>query len=294
MPRIQSVVGLMTTSFVIPIVLLSIFPHQESRFIIPTLLPLVFLYAPDMTQTSGVDTVSQVRKNNAYPNVFIAKNGFSKLQAIWFVCNIVLTIFYGFAHQGGVLALTSHVATELKAKPDLTHVHLFTSHTYSVPTALLHLRNTKRTYVSSGNHKYKLTKDFYLYEQGSKPIKDVYNSIALKLRECEHKYVTRSIPYRLYYALPATDMEEFISVKNNTNLFNYHIVNRFHPHVTVEKLPFSRIINNVHHLTNLNAFPVQPIIEIMDDIANAFHQFELLLIQIQNLAPRKQKNINKL
>ncbi|XP_076238216.1 phosphatidylinositol glycan anchor biosynthesis class Z [Calliopsis andreniformis] len=291
LPRIQSVVGLMTASFVAPIALLSIFPHQEPRFIIPILLPLVFLYAPNMTQTSGVDTVSQIAKNNAHANVYATKNRFTRLQVIWIVCNIVLTIFYGFAHQGGVLALTSRVATELKAKPDLTHLHLFTSHTYAIPTALLHLRNTKRTYVSSGNHKYKLVKDFHLYEQGSRPIKDVCKIIALKLGECEHKYVTKSIPYRLYYALPATDMEEFISIKNSTNLFNYHVVNRFYPHVTVEKLPFSQITNNVYHLTNIDAFSVQPFIETMDSLVKAFHQFELLLIQIRGSVPNKQKNI---
>lgn len=172
LPRIQSVVGLMTTSFIIPIMLLSIFPHQEPRFIIPTLLPLTFLYAPNINQTSGVDTITRIAGNNE--NTFTTeKNKLNKLQILWFICNIVLTFFYGFAHQGGVLPLSSHIANELKAKPDLTHIHLFTSHTYSIPTALLHLRNTRKTYVSSGNHKYKLIKDFYLYEQGSKDRKSV-------------------------------------------------------------------------------------------------------------------------
>ncbi|KZC13631.1 GPI mannosyltransferase 4 [Dufourea novaeangliae] len=263
LPRIQSVVGLMTASFIIPILMLSIFPHQEPRFIIPIVLPLVFLYAPNMSQIS----------------------------VLWFVCNIALAFFYGFVHQGGVLPLTSHVATELKAKPELTHIHLFTSHTYSLPTAVLHLRNTKRTYVSSGNHKYKLVQDFHLYEQGSRPIRDVCKTIALKLRECEQKYVTKRVPYRLYYGLPATGMEEFISIQNNTNLFNYHIVNRFHPHVTVEKLPFLRISNNVLHLANMNNISVKFFTEIMNNVFDAFQQFELLLIRIEYVTHNKQKNV---
>ncbi|XP_034183919.2 phosphatidylinositol glycan anchor biosynthesis class Z [Osmia lignaria lignaria] len=291
LPRIQSVVGLMTTSFIIPIMLLSIFPHQEPRFIIPTLLPLVFLYAPNISQTSGVDTISRIAENNVYQTAFAPKNKLSKLQIFWFICNVLLTFFYGFAHQGGVLPLTSHIATELKAKPDLTHIHLFTSHTYSIPTALLHLRNTKKTYVSSGNHKYKLVNDFHLYEHGSKSIRNICNSIALKLNECDHNYVTNNVPYRLYYALPATDLEEFMFIQNNTNLFNYHIVSKFYPHVTVEKLPFSKIINSFVRLSNINIISLQPFRETINEILDAFQQFQLLLIRIEYLIPNKHKNI---
>lgn len=273
----------MTTSFIAPIILLSIFPHQEPRFIIPVLLPLTFLYAPNMSQTPGVDTIARIAKDECQ-NSF-TRNKLNKLQIFWFICNIVLTFFYGFAHQGGVLPLSSHIATELKAKPDLTHIHLFTSHTYSIPTALLHLRNTKRTYVSSGNHKYKLIKDFYLYEQNSKSIRDVCNVIALKLRECEYKYVTKKVPYRLYYALPATDLEEFIFIQNNINLFNYHIVHKFYPHVTVEKLPFLKTAKNIS-----TYFSAEKLIEIMNNIFETFQQFQLLLIRIEYLEDNKYKN----
>ncbi|XP_033334365.1 phosphatidylinositol glycan anchor biosynthesis class Z [Megalopta genalis] len=292
LPRIQSVVGLMTASFIIPIVMLSIFPHQEPRFIIPTVLPLVFLYAPDLNQISGVDTVAKVTENNAHDSNFTTKKKLTKLQLCWFICNIALAYFYGFAHQGGVLPLTSHLANELKAKPELTHIHLFTSNTYSLPTALLHLRNTKKTYISSGNHKYKLVKDFHLYEQGSKSINDVYNIIALKIRDCEQKYVVKRIPYRLYYALPGTDMEEFISIQNKTNLFNYHIVKKFQPHVTVEKLPLSKMSNVIIHLTNINTVSKHTFSEIMYDVFNAFQQFQLILVRIEYVKHNKQKSIH--
>lgn len=290
LPRIQSVVGLMTTSFIIPIMLLSIFPHQEPRFIIPTLLPLTFLYAPNINQTSGVDTITRISGNNE--NTFTERNKLNKLQILWFICNIALTFFYGFAHQGGVLPLSSHIANELKAKPDLTHIHLFTSHTYSIPTALLHLRNTRKTYVSSGNHKYKLIKDFYLYEQGSKSIQDVCNVIALKLHECEYKYATKKVPYRLYYALPATDLEEFIFIQNNINLFDYHIVHKFYPHVTIEKLPFSKVTKNITRFTHLTIFSVEKLTEIMNNILEMFQQFQLLLIRIEYLIDNKYKTVH--
>lgn len=294
LPRIQSVVGLMTMSFITPIILLSIFPHQEPRFIIPTLLPLVFLYAPNVSQISGCDTVARISKDNGCGDSFPVRNKLNKMQALWFVCNIALTFFYGFAHQGGVLPLSTHIATELKAKPELTHIHLFTSHTYPIPTALLHLRNTRKTYFSSGNHhKYRLVKDFYLYEQGSKSIRDTCNAIALKLHECERNYVTKRVPYRLYYALPAVDLEDLISLKNSTNLFNYHVVNRFYPHVTVERLPFSKITNNVIHLMYLNTSLVETFTEIVNNVFEAFQQFQMLLIRVEYVASTKYEYTRK-
>ncbi|KAK6635054.1 hypothetical protein RUM44_000303 [Polyplax serrata] len=45
LPKSQSITGMMTLSFVVPVLGLSIFPHQEPRFITPILLPLVFLYS---------------------------------------------------------------------------------------------------------------------------------------------------------------------------------------------------------------------------------------------------------
>ncbi|CAF4875259.1 unnamed protein product [Pieris macdunnoughi] len=44
MPKIQSIRGLMLLSAITPLAVLSLFPHQEARFIIPILVPLVYLY----------------------------------------------------------------------------------------------------------------------------------------------------------------------------------------------------------------------------------------------------------
>lgn len=293
LPRIQSIVGLMSASFMAPIILLSLVPHQEPRFIIPVVLPLVFLHAPTITQVPGVDTVARIVKNHTSNHApFVVKQKLSKLQIIWYALNIVLCFFYGFAHQGGVLPLTTHVSAELKAKPDLTHIHLYTSHTYSIPTALLQLRNTRRTYLSSGIHKYKLIKDFHLHEMGSRSIEEVCNRIAKKIHECEQKYVVKKIPYRLYYALPATDMDEFIEylLRNNTKLFNYHIVNRFYPHVTTEKLPIPRISDAFLHFVNLNVLSAESFMDLTNRVSEFFQEFELLLIRIEYKVSKKTKN----
>lgn len=293
LPRIQSIVGLMLTSFIAPIILLSLVPHQEPRFILPVILPLVFLYAPNVSQVPGVDTVARIVRNHANHTPFVVRQKLSKMEILWYALNIIFCLFYGFAHQGGVLPLTTHVAAELKAKPELTHIHLYTSHTYSIPTAILHLRNTKKTYISSGNDKYKLVKDFHLYEEGSRNIEEVCNKIAKKIHECEENYIVKGVPYRLYYALPATDMDEFIeySFQNDTKLFNYHIVNRFYPHVTTEKLPVSRISNAFINFINLNVLSVESFTDVMNRISEFVQEFELVLTRIEYIAPKQKRDV---
>ncbi|XP_011501597.1 PREDICTED: GPI mannosyltransferase 4 isoform X2 [Ceratosolen solmsi marchali] len=70
LPRIQNVESFMVASFIIPIAMLSIFPHQEPRFIIPVLIPLVFLFAHWIknSSNSNVVNITERRKANDKPN----------------------------------------------------------------------------------------------------------------------------------------------------------------------------------------------------------------------------------
>ncbi|KAI5636732.1 alg9-like mannosyltransferase family domain-containing protein [Phthorimaea operculella] len=58
LPRIQSITGLMLFSLVTPVALLSLFPHQEARFIIPVLVPLVYMFGNQLyeTESDGLNT----------------------------------------------------------------------------------------------------------------------------------------------------------------------------------------------------------------------------------------------
>lgn len=46
MQKFDSVTGLMFVSVIVPVMILSVVPHQEPRYIIPITLPLVFLCGP--------------------------------------------------------------------------------------------------------------------------------------------------------------------------------------------------------------------------------------------------------
>ncbi|XP_071650491.1 GPI mannosyltransferase 4 [Temnothorax longispinosus] len=299
LPRLQSIVGLMTFTFIIPVALLSVFPHQEPRFIIPVLFPLVFLYAPELSQVPSLDIVRRYVNDDGNSEtcspVEPTKHKSRKLM-LWYISNLLLAFFYAFAHQGGVLPLVSHITTELKAKPHLTHVHLYTSYSYSLPTALLQLRNTRRIYRSSSNHKYKLTQDFHLYEQGSKPLPWVFDSIARRIKDCEENFVVNRIPYRLYYALPASAINEFTELSsNNSHLFRFHLVNTFYPHISIEKLPSLRSFGVLEHLLSFRDDGIfSSIVATAKDVYEYVEQFRLLLLKIEYLVPEsKQNRLNK-
>lgn len=76
-----------------PVILLSYFPHQEPRFVIPV-LPLMIL----MT----VKTISL-----GSHRVFLG---------IWFLFNFILTFFFGFLHQGGVTSCIQYIQNNIGSK----------------------------------------------------------------------------------------------------------------------------------------------------------------------------------
>lgn len=137
----------MITSFIIPIVLLSIFPHQEPRFLIPVTLPLVFLHSQRIRSHEEQNIFQKQEKGF---KVFIKKdsvlNKKDGLLKLWYFINIILVVFYGFIHQAGVYPLMEHFAEELQNKPRLTTIHLVTSHIYPLPISLLHVKIGRTMY----------------------------------------------------------------------------------------------------------------------------------------------------
>lgn len=280
MPKIQSIESLMLFSLVVPVALLSIFPHQEPRFVIPVVLPIVFLFAHELIDPLDVNTIDvaqEPRDEQFFSNVAQRNTTGNKstLKTIWFVGNVILLIFYGFLHQGGVLPLTSHISKELKSKQSSSQIHLVTTHSYPIPTGLLHLRNTRKTYTSDSGHKYVLAKDFFHYELGSKDVGFIRDKIKQILNKCEEDWRVKRIPYRLYYALPMSFYDEFAEnynseLVNSTEInqnFNFYPIKQFYPHLSVEKLPKLHFVFSIDNLA--------------DEVINYFTQCSLLLLKIE-------------
>lgn len=100
----------------VPVFILSLVPHQEPRYIIPVIIPLVCFIAKD---------------------IGVLQNG--KFYFAVFVFNIIGTSWYGFIHQGGILPSISYLSNDLKSASNKTTSLIYWK-TYKVPQHLF-LRN---------------------------------------------------------------------------------------------------------------------------------------------------------
>lgn len=101
--------------YFIPILLLSIFPQQEPRFLIPLLPLLCFLYSEKL---------------------FGCKNSFAKY--LWIIFNLSATVFFSQIHQGGVIRALEY--TQLNNSTG----NLFFWKTYMPPKHLLFQNSNKQ------------------------------------------------------------------------------------------------------------------------------------------------------
>lgn len=73
--------------------ILSCAPHQEPRFLLPSMVPLVFLYGRHIFGTGALETDAIKRGSKlCHPSL-----------VVWIVFNVILYIFFGWLHQGGLL-----------------------------------------------------------------------------------------------------------------------------------------------------------------------------------------------
>lgn len=102
-------------SFVMPILLLSLIPHQEPRFLLPVLFPLVIFSSDRMFQNNNISRL---------------------LLITWTLWNVFGCLFYGFLQQSGVV----HSLFDISANRSATQcedVHVVFYHTYMPPRFLL-------------------------------------------------------------------------------------------------------------------------------------------------------------
>ena len=114
---------------VVPLLVLSIFPHQEPRFLIPAL---------PMFMVMGAKVMSAMAP---------ARLSF---MTVWVVFNIVLTLVYGYIHQGALIPAMSIYQQKLLAissKPSPSNHHAIFYKTYPPPRHLLLLPETSSSHV---------------------------------------------------------------------------------------------------------------------------------------------------
>lgn len=221
----------MTTSMFIPVVLLSYFPHQEPRFLIPIIVPLVYLHSTNILAETDSFAIKIREKPSTKPRNLKTKHSSSYLFKMWILINTSLIIFYGFIHQAGVLPFSSYVSSELTLNSKDTF-HIVTSHVYSIPQSFF-IQPRRGTLYKSGTSTYTLSKRVYLYEKGSDSLESVLTKISALVMDKDgsknHVYLVMpsSLRHHLKYLLSAEEHAHF----------GLRFIETFYPHLSIEAFP---------------------------------------------------------
>lgn len=222
----------MTLSMIIPVAVLSIFPHQEPRFLIPIIVPLVYLHASNIfaEQDNVVMNIQEVKpaKTGKLSHHSLRNYLFS----LWLLANVILTVFYGFVHQGGVFPVVSHLSALKRSMPS-TAFHVVTSHVYSVPESFFVQKQTDRVYVRN-NTKFMASKQVFLYEEGSNDLEIVLK----KIQSVVNKQQAKS-KYKMFLVIPSSLKHHLEFLLKNTEFKNVNmkVARTFYPHLSTEAFP---------------------------------------------------------
>lgn len=309
MPRVQSVVSLMTAAVVVPVACLSFINHQEARFLIPILLPIVLLHGPKLQSglciANPFEGSKFARLGQFLCDTCLGPKVAKRYLQLWYVVNISLTIFFGFLHQGGVVQVAQHFNKNvLPTLPNDVTVHLVTSHVYNIPMSLLFMPNSKRMYTNAATgHKYTKERNFFLHEHGGMNVTGLYRRLKLLLDTNEYRMKTaepgkKVRKYRIYLAIPASLSDELnvAFYNSNTTIMQYKQVKVLYPHLSTEAWPnlwikhpcevntdFGEIDStcDASERPTINNGDWLSVEGIMRRVSSIVHQFGLVVYQVQ-------------
>lgn len=244
LPSIRTIKCMMTLSTAIPVALLSLFPHQEPRFLIPLIVPLVYLHGMTILPEAD-DSLVEVPKSKMSGLRNLKQSSYAFLK-FWLFLNSLLIIFYGFLHQGGVFQATSYLQQHLKANPSNVNYHIVTTYMYSLPEAFL-MQLPSNKVLTKGHKQYSVSRRVHLYEEGSKGL----DNISQKLADILKNVNTISGKDNVYLLIGASLVEEleYFAVKHKLIL---ELETTFFPHLSLEAFPniFRYCIDALHFYQN--------------------------------------------
>ena len=182
----------------VPVLILSFIPHQEPRFIMPVLLPMVLLFSSEVVNLKHSSTI------------FMS----------WSIWNVIGYIFFGILHQGGVVPSLLHlnkvINQKVESSAQLYCHHVVYFHTYMPPMHLLAWPNN----VSLNGHK------LYVHDLAGNS-QELFDQTMSKLKT-DYCVENTNMVYIVY---PATVKN---AVQFNDQVIN---TIKFFPHLTMEDPP---------------------------------------------------------
>lgn len=272
----------MTLSTVVPVALLSLFPHQEPRFLIPVVLPLVYLHG--MTILPEIEqTLVEKPKNQFYVDSKLKQPSYIFLK-LWLSINMLFIIFYGFIHQGGVFQATLHLHRDLQVSPTNVNYHIVTTYMYSIPESFL-MQVPSGKEISKGSKVFKTRRRVHLYEEGSKDVKYVSQKLLDILEEVDESNPKKN---KIYLLIASSLAEEFEYSAKKAKL-NYELEESLFPHLTVEAFPnllrYCTVLSKSFHSQDCIVLPFGKFIWYV------FNMFKLNVYNISKKNVRIIKNV---
>ncbi|CAF0756936.1 unnamed protein product [Didymodactylos carnosus] len=196
--------------YIVPFIPLSLISHQEPRFLIPLIYPLILCCIHPL---------------------YLSFKDKRILCGTWLVFNILTFIFYGYMHQGGLIPALKYVhdstlptspifptTTALHINDNIEEKFIITYHTYMPPTYLI-LPLTK-------DQTKKQTKLTIIDLKGSdrsvldRTIKTIFNDDQLK-------------NINIYLIMSATQQEK-IYKKQQQQQYRFHLIKQWGPHINLD------------------------------------------------------------
>ncbi|XP_040583130.1 GPI mannosyltransferase 4 [Lepeophtheirus salmonis] len=250
-PGLRTVFSMTMMTYIVSLGLLSVFPHQEPRFLIPLIVPIVLMNAHKLRWKFG------------------EKKPFLTL---WYIFNITLAVFYGYFHQAGVVPMVTHISNHFGHRHN--EVNVIFSKTYMPPTFPLLRPNTKRT-----ESEYSKNININFIDLSGKPLDQVINQmntlysrelfVSIKKKKEEQ---TES-----YVVLPGCAFNEIKVLLQDKNI-SLSKVHSVFPHISTEYLPSYDIYNLYFKFSNRDFSPSI----FFSGIFDIAYDFSLILYRIES------------
>ncbi|CAF4538985.1 unnamed protein product [Rotaria sp. Silwood1] len=198
----QSISSFLLYLYFVPFIPLSTFPHQEPRFLLPLIFPLILFIVP----------------------LLIIHNLHTYMFRIWFAFNIFITIIYGHTHQGGLVSALKYIhdypvssSNEILIVNNMNTKFLITYHTYMPPGYL-------DTSMSNSEYERKL-QTIIIDLKGAK-----HEVLDLTIEHIFNEYSMNNI--QIFVVLPKISETHLTDLKQKK--YSFHLLKQFGPHLDLD------------------------------------------------------------
>lgn len=207
--------GLLVLSFGVPLLTLSWSPHQEARFLLPLLVPLVLLLAPTLARTRGAHGRC--------------------LRSVWYAANVACALFFGFFHQAGLYDVQHFMHGHLQQRHAATRTHVLYAHTYMPPVSLLTVDAQRRPLSGA---KYRRSQTVFVEDLAGLQLPDLVSRFSQLGEDARLQWHAKRLNSEIFAVLPATFGRRLESALLHHPTLKLDLVHRSFPHLSMEDPPY--------------------------------------------------------